>query len=168
MVLELSGDQVLEVLAEVKDPEIPTLSIVDLGMVEGIEVFEEQEALTVTLIPTFLGCPALDLIRVRVRSALAQAFGLAEGQCRVEFSLKRAWTSQRLTDKGRARLGDFGMAPPPRGASVADFVEGSATVVCPLCHSPQTDLQNLFGSAACRALYYCKSCRNPFEVMKPI
>ena len=167
MPLELDQDHVLAVLGEVKDPEIPTISVVDLGMVERVEVRESSPRLTVELIPTFLGCPALQIIRSRTVQALRHAFELDEADCSVEFRLSRPWTSQRVSTAGRERLRAWGMAPPPV-ASVGQFVEGLVKVSCPLCQSVDTEVQNLFGSAACRALYYCRSCRNPFEIMKPI
>jgi len=167
MPVPLDQEHVLAVLAAVKDPEIPTISVVDLGMVERVEVSESAPRLTVELIPTFLGCPALEVIRGRVLHALVEAFELDQSDCLVKFGLSRPWSSDRVSATGRERLRAWGMAPPPM-ATVAQFVEGSIAVACPLCQSLDTEVQNLFGSAACRALYYCRSCRNPFEVMKPI
>ncbi len=168
MALQCDQERVLAVLAEVKDPEIPTISVVDLGMVERVEVQEASPRIRVDLIPTFLGCPALELIRSRASEALSRAFGLDVAECVVEFRLSQPWTTARVSARGRDRLRAWGLAPSPPAATVTEFVEGSLTVACPLCGSCETEIQNLFGSAACRALYYCQQCRNPFEMMKPI
>lgn len=165
--MERTEAQVWDVLSDVKDPEIPTVSVVDLGMVERVEVGGGEVVVLVEMIPTFLGCPALDLIRTRAKNALCEALALDPEQVRVEFRLSRAWSTERVSQKGRERLKAWGMAPPPSG-TVTDFVAGTTTVACPLCASMETEVQNLFASAACRALYYCRACKNPFEVMKPI
>jgi len=137
------------VLAEVPDPEIPVVSIVDLGMVETVEV--GHDAIRIELLPTFVGCPALDAIRTAVEERLA-GFGR---QTDVSFGYRVPWTSDRITAAGRDRLRRSGFAPP-----------GEET--CPLCGSANVATDNLFGPTQCRSVRYCRSCRQPFEAFKPV
>ncbi len=136
-------------LDDVPDPEIPVVSIADLGMVESVEV--RADAIRVGLLPTFIGCPALDAIRDAVVGRLS-AFGRP---VEVEFGYRVPWTSDRITPGGRDRLRSVGFAPP-----------GEAT--CPYCGSADVALDNLFGPTRCRSLRYCRSCRQPFESFKVI
>jgi ring-1,2-phenylacetyl-CoA epoxidase subunit PaaD len=136
-------------LAEVPDPEIPVVSIVDLGIVESVGV--ERDRITVELLPTFVGCPALDAIREAVAARLAP-FGRPVD---VNFGYRVPWTSDRITPAGRDRLRAAGFAPP-----------GETT--CPWCGSANVSLDNLFGPSQCRSLHYCRSCRQPFEGFKEI
>lgn len=140
---------VLEALAGVADPEIPTVSIVDLGMVEQVEVSES--AIRVGLLPTFVGCPALEMIASAVRDRLAEFDRPVE----VEFGFGAPWTSDRITAAGRDALRASGFAPPDEAA-------------CPYCGSLDVVLENLFGPTQCRSLRYCRACRQPFESFKSI
>jgi ring-1,2-phenylacetyl-CoA epoxidase subunit PaaD len=144
---------VREALAEVPDPEIPVVSVVDLGMVERVEVGDER--ILVELLPTFVGCPALDVIRVAVERRLA-AFGRP---VEVEFGRRVPWTSDRITRTGRDRLRRSGFAPPSTDA---------AETRCPYCGSANVALDNLFGPTQCRSLFYCRGCRQPFEGFKTV
>ena len=141
-------------LSRVCDPEIPTVSIVDLGMVEKVTVTDRQ--IVVVLIPTFVGCPAQPIIARDVRQQLAAQY--AHYAIEVRFALTVAWTSARITEAGRQALQACGIAPPGR-----EFGD----VACPVCHDTKPVLHNLFGSTSCRSLYYCRQCRNPFEAFKP-
>jgi ring-1,2-phenylacetyl-CoA epoxidase subunit PaaD len=143
---------VREVLRGVADPEIPTVSIVDLGMVERIEVGPDR--IEVELLPTFVGCPAQELIRSTVIEALAP-FGRPTV---VGFSFRRPWTSDRITDAGRERLVASGFAPPADPAAVR----------CPYCRSGRVAMDSAFGSTQCRSLFYCRDCRQPFEAFKVV
>jgi ring-1,2-phenylacetyl-CoA epoxidase subunit PaaD len=145
-------DAVREVLRGVADPEIPAVSIVDLGMVERIEV--GPDVIEVELLPTFVGCPAQDLIRTTVIDALAP-FGRATV---VGFSFRVPWTTDRITDLGRERLVASGFAPPADPAEVR----------CPYCGSGRVAMDSIFGPTQCRSLFYCRDCRQPFEAFKPI
>ena len=136
-------------LDDVPDPELPVVSVVDLGMVESVEV--EPDAIRVGLLPTFIGCPALDVIREAVVGRLS-AFGRP---VLVEFGYRVPWTSDRITPAGRDKLRASGFAPP-----------GEAS--CPYCGSANVALDNLFGPTQCRSLRYCRSCRQPFESFKVI
>lgn len=152
---------ILEALADVRDPEIDSVSIIDLGMIENV-ICESAEDVTVQMIPTFLGCPALEIIRSNVKQALEDSLQL-EGT-KVEFLKHPHWTSERITEQGRERLKEFGIAPPPRKLSMI----GPWEVNCPYCDSAYTTMENIFGPTACRSILYCHTCKNPFEAMKPI
>ena len=146
---ELTETTVRAALTEVADPEIPAVSIVDLGLVESIRVAPDR--IGVELLRTFVGCPALDAIRVAVEERLA-AF---ERPVEVRFGFSVPWTSDRISDHGRRALRASGIAPPDEEA-------------CPLCGSADVALDNLFGPTQCRSLRYCRSCRQPFESFKTI
>lgn len=136
-------------LREVPDPEIPVISIVDLGMVEDVTVTDSE--IRVELLPTFVGCPALDTIRTAVEDRLAE-FGPPVS---VDFAFRVPWTSDRITEAGRERLRRSGFAPP-----------GEET--CPWCGSADVVLDNLFASTQCRSIRYCRACRQPFEAFKEV
>jgi ring-1,2-phenylacetyl-CoA epoxidase subunit PaaD len=152
-------------LGGVMDPEIPVVSVVDMGMIRGVEV--EHGVATVTVLPTFTGCPAIPVIRADVAAAVATVEGIENAV--VELSFDPPWTTDRITPEGRRRLEEFGLAPPSGHAPVliADIgLPSSAT--CPFCGSRDTVNENLFGPTPCRALYYCNGCRNPFEQFKSV
>jgi ring-1,2-phenylacetyl-CoA epoxidase subunit PaaD len=144
---------VLDALAEVPDPEIPVVSVVDLGMVHRVKTGGDR--LRVELLPTFVGCPALDVIRDAVESRLS-VLGVPVD---VAFTFETPWTSDRITPQGRRRLRESGLAPP---------VENPADVRCPWCGSANVALDNLFGPTQCRSLHYCRACRQPFEAFKSV
>ncbi len=151
----MTAIEVEALLRDIHDPEIPAVSIVDLGMVEQVTCQEDR--VSVSLIPTFVGCPAQRLIAGQVKRRLEQQY--PDVRVEVEFSLSPAWTSSRITDAGRKALKGSGIAPPGRDLD---------DVACPYCGQRDTVMQNLFASTSCRSLYYCRSCRNPFEAFKPI
>jgi ring-1,2-phenylacetyl-CoA epoxidase subunit PaaD len=156
---------VLAALDEVADPEIPTVSIVELGMIGGIDVGSEEIA--VELLPTFVGCPALEVIRDGIADRLAE-FGRP---VRVDVSFATPWSSDRISPAGREKLRASGFAPPPavrpgRGLPMLDATE--APVACPYCGSLRTTLENVFGPTQCRSIRHCAECRQPFESFKPV
>lgn len=153
-------EKLIAALAAVKDPEIDSISIVELGMVENIH-FVGGEAI-VKLLPTFIGCPALDIIRQRVEQVLSDLAGVE--RVTVEFIHHPPWTSDRITEQGREKLKQFGIAPPPKQTGP----NGEWQVECPYCQSSYTMMENIFGPTACRSIFYCKQCKNPFEALKPI
>jgi ring-1,2-phenylacetyl-CoA epoxidase subunit PaaD len=162
----LSETEVWEALAEVPDPEIPVVSVVDLGLVHAVEL--DGERLRVELLPTFVGCPALELIRRSVAERLA---GMAP-QVEVEMTFAVPWTSDRITDEGRRKLHDSGFAPPgPAPSSDGPLFTTIITpprATCPHCGSADTTLENLFGPTLCRTLFWCNRCRQPFEQFKAV
>lgn len=154
---------VWEVLAEVKDPEIPAVSVVDLGIIEGVEV--DGDTVKVTALPTFVGCPALEVIERDIQSALRDAGYEPE----VDFVFDPPWTTDRITADGKRKLEEYGLAP-PTGKAPAGPVRLTllAPGTCPYCGSKDTVMESPFGPTLCRATSYCKSCRNPFEQFKPV
>ena len=139
-------------LAEVLDPELPVLSVVDLGIVHRVEL--DADGIGVTILPTFVGCPALDVIRTSIAERLG-AFGLP---VRVGTTFEVPWTSDRISPAGRRALATAGIAPP----SEPDAVR------CPFCASGQVVMDSAFGPTQCRSLYYCRACRQPFEALKAV
>lgn len=141
-----------ERLAAIPDPELPVVSIVDLGMVHRVTVTGAE--VRVTILPTFIGCPALDVIRAVVVDGLA-----AQGRAViVETSFEVPWTSDRISAAGRAALAAAGIAPPSTAADVR----------CPWCASARVVMDSAFGPTQCRSLFYCRDCRQPFEAMKVV
>jgi ring-1,2-phenylacetyl-CoA epoxidase subunit PaaD len=154
---------VMAALDEVADPEIPTVSIVELGMIGGIDV--EPGRLRVELLPTFVGCPALEVIR----EAVADRLGTFGRPVEVEVSFATPWTSDRISPAGRAKLRLSGFAPPAHiGSARALPMLGEAPVRCPYCGSSRTTLENVFGPTQCRSIRHCADCRQPFEAFKPV
>jgi ring-1,2-phenylacetyl-CoA epoxidase subunit PaaD len=163
----LSETEVWEALAEVPDPEIPVVSVVDLGLVHAVEL--DGPRLRVELLPTFVGCPALELIRRSVAERLA---GMAP-QVEVEMTFAVPWTSDRITAEGRRKLRESGFAPPePAGTGgrgpLFATIAVRPQVTCPWCGSDDTALENLFGPTLCRTLFWCNRCRQPFEQFKAV
>jgi ring-1,2-phenylacetyl-CoA epoxidase subunit PaaD len=146
-------------LAEVTDPEIPVLTIEDLGVLRDVEV--EGDRVVVTVTPTYSGCPAMDEIRADVRTALERA-GWSDVEVRT--ALSPAWTTDWMTDRGRRRLQEHGIAPPsPRTDGPVLVPLG---VRCPQCGSPDTEQLARFSSTSCKSLWRCRSCREPFDHFK--
>ena len=152
-------DRALAVLETVTDPEIPVLTIADLGILRDVAV--HGEGVEVTITPTYFGCPAMNIILLEIETALARA-GI---EARVRTSLSPAWTTDWLTDAGRRKLAAFGIAPPERtGSRRALF--GESRPACPLCGSADTEQISEFGSTACKSLHRCRACREPFDAFK--
>ncbi len=157
---EAQAEMVWKLLEEVKDPEMPAISMVEMGMIHQVNV--EEGIVSVDVLPTFVGCPALEMMKANITDKLASAAGVKE--VRVKFVYTPAWTSDRISDEGRVKLRAFGIAAPP-----VDYKPGDPwEVKCPYCDSPYTHMENLFGPAACRSILYCRHCKNPFEALKPI
>ena len=159
-------------LGEVADPEIPAVSVVELGVIGGF-AFESRpeggERLIVKLLPTFVGCPAVDVMQQQIGERL-RALDLVD-EVRVDVSFAEPWTSDRITPEGRAKLRESGFAPPVRiGPSFTgeELQVILATAECPYCGSQNTTLENPFGPTLCRAIYHCADCRQPFEQFKTV
>lgn len=149
-------------LEEVMDPEIPTISLVDLGIVTGIEVGEQH--IKITLTPTFSGCPALKVMEELVTEKLKSVF---EGTIEVVTNYDRQWNTDMITDKGREMLLKHGLAPPPKHSGYLEL-EVLSDLACPRCGSRNTEMRSPFGPTLCRSLHYCKNCLNAFEGFKPL
>lgn len=160
-----SERRVWDALDAVMDPEIPAVSIVEMGMIRDVEVAGARAQ--VTILPTFTGCPAVPVIEQDVSAAVAGVEGIDE--VTVQFSFEPAWTPDRITQAGREKLKTFGIAPPTGDGPVLITQIGLPSVAtCPFCGSARTHNENPFGPTPCRALYYCDDCRNPFEQFKPV
>ncbi len=158
--------QVIDWLAQVPDPEIPVLSITDLGIVRDVAV---DEAVTVSLAPTYSGCPATEAIETTVVETLKRR-GIDE--VKIRRVLAPPWTTDWISDEGRDKLRTYGIAPPEKGAGKAALLHGersiARSIACPRCGSIDTTLVSEFGSTACKASYRCEACREPFEYFKCI
>ena len=160
----VTAQAVWEALAEIPDPEIPVISLVDLGVVKSVEI--EGEHVRVEFTPTFMGCPALEAMKGQMEAAIA---GLG-AESRVDVVLDDSWSTDRITAEGREKLRVAGFAPPtPRAAGPSTLVQlRSKAFRCPYCNSTETRLDNIFGPTPCRSVRYCESCRQPFEQFKTI
>ncbi len=151
--------QLYELLSSVVDPEIPVLTLQDLGVLRDISVDEGK--ITVTITPTYAGCPAIDAMRADIESTLAEA---GYQQVTVKQSLSPAWTTDWMSENGREKLRAYGIAPP----ATTTCGQQTGTIECPQCGSADVKLISEFGSTACKALYQCQDCREPFDYFKCI
>jgi ring-1,2-phenylacetyl-CoA epoxidase subunit PaaD len=151
-------------LAEIPDPEIPVISLVDLGVIKDVEV--EEDRVRIEFTPTFMGCPALEPMQRAMEEKVAELGAEPE----VKVVLDDSWSTDRITAEGREKLREAGFAPPaPRPAGKLDLVQLRTGVFrCPYCGSTETRLENLFGPTPCRSIRYCDSCRQPFEQFKTL
>jgi ring-1,2-phenylacetyl-CoA epoxidase subunit PaaD len=157
----VTAERVWETLAEIPDPEIPVLSLVDLGVVRDVEV--DGDRVHVGFTPTFLGCPALEVMREQMAERIRQLG--AEPDIEV---LSEGWSSDWITEEGHRKLRDSGFAP-PSGTAPATLVQiQTRPHPCPYCGSTETRLDNLFGPTPCRSIRYCNACRQPFEQFKTL
>ena len=160
----LTADRVWEALAEIPDPEIPVISLVDLGVIKDVKVDDGRVRIEFT--PTFMGCPALEPMKLAMERKVAELG--AEPEVRVV--LDDSWSTDRITPEGREKLREAGFAPPaPRPVGKLDLVQlRSGVFRCPYCGSTETRLENLFGPTPCRSIRYCDACRQPFEQFKTL
>lgn len=160
----ISEEQRIRVLFnEVPDPEVPVLSVNDLGIVREIHVKEPQRSVEIIITPTYSGCPAMDVIAICIRMAL-----LKEGyrDIQIRTVLSPAWTTDWMSEAGKQKLRSYGIAPPGQRRDQHILFEEAPAVQCPLCHSQNTRLVSEFGSTACKSLYQCNQCREPFDHFK--
>jgi ring-1,2-phenylacetyl-CoA epoxidase subunit PaaD len=149
-----------DVAAQVVDPEIPVLTIADLGVLRDVAVIDGQVEVAIT--PTYSGCPAMNMIKLEIELALERA-GIRDSKVRTVLS--PAWTTDWMSDGGRRKLREYGIAP-PLAASSRRALFGEQQVGCPQCGSADTEVLSEFGSTSCKALWRCKSCREPFDYFK--
>ena len=155
---ELTAQTARDALASVVDPEIPVLTIEDMGIVRKVEATEDSVEVDIT--PTYSGCPAMDQIASDVRAALTDA-GFSRVVVNTVYS--PAWTTDWMSDSGKQKLEEYGIAPPPDTAHADRH-----TVLCPQCRSDETATISEYGSTACKALMVCESCREPFDLFKAL
>ncbi len=161
----LTTEHIYKWLADVKDPEVPVLSILDLGIVRDVAVNETngQTFVTIKITPTYSGCPAMDVIAIGIRMAIA---GHGIKQLTIEPQLSPAWTTDWMTEDGKRKLKEYGIAPPNRKAFTALGLFENDDVECPRCNSHHTTLVSQYGPTSCKALYKCEDCKEPFEHFK--
>jgi ring-1,2-phenylacetyl-CoA epoxidase subunit PaaD len=160
----VTADQVWAALDEIPDPEIPVISLVDLGVIRDVQV--EGSHVRVELMPTFLGCPALEAMRRALEEKVESLGGAPE----VAVIQDDSWSTDRISPTGREKLRAAGFAPPaPRAAGATTLVQlQSRAFRCPYCGSTETRLENIFGPTPCRSIRWCENCRQPFEQFKTI
>ncbi len=158
----LSNDLIWDALQEVKDPEIPVVSLVEMGIIRKVVL--ENKAVTVTMTPTFSGCPAQVEMKRLIEDKVLE---IGANSVEIETVFKPAWSSNWITDAGRDKLKAFGLQAPQRhdGNIMMTFFD---PVACPRCDSVDTNLKNSFGSTLCRAIWYCNHCQEPFEQFKAL
>ena len=163
--------QVWQILATVNDPEVPVLSVVDLGIVRNVFIENEDtsdsavDKIIITITPTYSGCPAMDVISMQIRIALLQN-GFKNIQ--INSVLSPAWTTEWMTEAGKNKLKAYGIAPPNPQQSVCSIqpFQAQEAIQCPRCNSYHTEMISQFGSTACKALYRCLDCKEPFDYFK--
>lgn len=154
--------QVWDILKKVSDPEIPVLTVVDLGVVREVE--ENDGSLKVKITPTYSGCPAMNEIEENIRAELRKS---GYNQVEVETILSPPWTTDWMTEEGKQKLQEYGIAPPEGSSADKSVLFGEAKkVMCPHCRSRNTTMVSQFGSTACKALYKCEDCKEPFDYFK--
>ena len=159
----ITPDTIRAVLDTVPDPEMPPVSVAELGMVVDVRV--DGADVQIDLVPTFSGCPALTIIRSDVEAAVRRLDGI--GAVTVRFVNDVVWEPERISSAGRAKLKTFGIAPPGSGQTLLQIGSAPQRVACPWCGSRDTVADSQFGPTPCRSSSYCNACRNPFEVVKP-
>ncbi len=162
MVKAFSPEEIKEALKVVKDPEIPALSVVDLGIITKIE--QSEKGLNITMTPTFVGCPAIDVMKKDIKEA-GEKLGYGEVEVFVDYDTP--WNSNKMTEEGRDALEKFGLAPPPHLDKEMELSDLDR-VRCPHCGSTDTTLRSAFGSTLCRAIRFCFNCKQGFEQFKPV
>jgi ring-1,2-phenylacetyl-CoA epoxidase subunit PaaD len=160
--MTLTQDQIYAWLEEVKDPEIPVLSLVDLGVITNVQI--QESGVVIEMTPTFVGCPAMDYMKQEVLEVLSK-YGVENAS--VNISFRKHWSSDLISVKGRQALKQFGLAPPPTGEVIVD-IEVLEHAPCPQCNSTDTELKNPFGPTLCRSIHYCNQCKETFEQFKPL
>lgn len=155
---------IFSILSNVPDPEIPVISIEELGILRDVEVDEADQSVKVYITPTYNGCPAMDMITFNIRTALIEA-GITKVE--VVSLIEPAWTTDWISEAGRQKLLNYGIAPPSERTTDTSFLKGkSPNVACPQCQSLNTELISRFGSTPCKALYKCLDCQEPFDYFK--
>lgn len=160
VVLDLTREQVVDWLKGVADPEIPVVTIDDLGILRDVEI---GDPVVVSLAPTYSGCPATEAIE---KSVLETLRGHGVENVRIRRVLSPPWTTDWISDEGREKLRRYGIAPPEKDAGKRSLMDMLRVVACPRCESTQTSLVSEFGSTACKASYKCDACLEPFEYFK--
>ena len=149
-------------LESVADPEIPVVNVVEMGMIADVRM--EADRVVIDMTPTFLGCPALEVICEGIRMAVS---AVTDARVVVKVVFDPPWTSERISETGRRKLKSFGLAPPGERRS-GGSMQALERIPCPFCDSQETDLESLFGPTLCRSIHYCRSCLQSFEHFKAV
>lgn len=157
----ITKERILALLENVKDPEVPVISIRELGVLRDVSV--ETGVVVVTITPTYTGCPAMDVMKADIEHEL-RASGIQDFE--VKLVLAPAWTTDWISDEGRSKLKGYGIAPPERTADIRALKGAQPIVACPQCGSKNTVMLSPFGSTACKALWKCNECLEPFDQFK--
>jgi len=158
----ITNHDILVWLEEVKDPEIPVLSLIDLGVIRNVDI--QDTKVKVTMTPTFSGCPAIDMMKQDIVDIL-RSHGIED--CEVVVNFKDPWNSDMISEKGRQAIKKFGIAPPPSNGLVLDL-DVLENINCPHCDSEDTLMKTPFGPTLCRSIHYCNNCQQAFEQFKPL
>lgn len=161
--IHITADEVWSALQNVKDPEIPVISVVEMGMVTAVNV--QGNNCVITMTPTFVGCPAIDVIKKSIKE---EALKLGFDEVTVKVDFENRWSSDRMSPEAKTKLEKFGLAPPVEMKDEELSIEMLNKVRCPHCGSTDTTLRSAFGSTLCRAIRFCFSCKQGFEQFKPI
>ena len=159
----VTKEEILEALQDVKDPEIPTISVVDLGIITDVNV-DEENSVSVTMTPTFAGCPALKILEESVKDRVKM---LGVENVDVKTTFDKQWNTNMISENGREMLKKHGLAPPPVHSGLVQ-IDILKHVKCPYCGSNNTELKTPFGPTLCRSLHYCNDCLQAFEQFKPV
>ena len=150
--------KILSILEGVSDPEVPVLSILDLGIVRDVKI--DEDSIEVVITPTYSGCPAMDAIAIDIKLKLIEH---GYKNIRIKHILSPAWTTDWMSESGKQKLKEYGIAPPKLSGGLTS---SGYLPACPQCHSTNTKLLSQFGSTACKALYQCNDCKEPFDYFK--
>lgn len=153
------------VLENIKDPEIPVLSIQELGMISQINIDQNPNSINIKFLPTFIGCPAIKLLKSMIHLELSSHFDV---KISVDIDYDKAWNSNMITESGKKKLEKFGIAAPEVKSNCTIDMKDLLNVKCPHCQSTNTSLRSPFGSTLCRAMHYCNQCKQGFEQFKPV
>ncbi|MES2587981.1 MAG: 1,2-phenylacetyl-CoA epoxidase subunit PaaD [Bacteroidota bacterium] len=155
----ISEKEIWTLLEQVTDPEVPVLTVIDLGVVRKVEIIEEKCFITIT--PTYSGCPAMQVIEDDIKALLKDII-----PCEIKQTLSPAWTTDWISENGRNKLREYGIAPPENEPDKSVLFSEPIKVACPQCKSKNTRMVSLFGSTACKAQYQCNDCLEPFDYFK--
>jgi len=158
----ITEKEIWHYLEDVPDPEIPVISVLDLGVVRNVEITDDEKV-NVTITPTYSGCPAMSAISISIRKKLIQQ-GLRN--INIINQLSPSWTTDWMTEEGKQKMKAYGIAPPTKNASSDDLFSDEQNIECPQCSSKNTRLISQFGSTACKAMYQCNDCHEPFDYFK--
>ena len=161
---QINKEAVYKCLEEVNDPEVPVLNVIDLGIVRDVVLHNKDNEIEVIITPTYSGCPAMDVITMNIRIALSM---LGFKNIKVTQVLSPAWTTDWMSEEGKQKLKDYGIAPPtPKQQVCNEKLFAEEAIQCPQCNSWHTHRVSEFGSTACKALYVCDDCKEPFDYFK--